>query len=124
MKKNKIEEIVLDEGFMETVKGFKITLSDGRVFIPKLVEKFTSDGNYGRNTYEYVLESETPEVKYVDGSEDVNKEGKQDYIEATQDPSFNCGNCDKCNGREYGLTDEADPESDGELEGEPENDGG
>lgn len=63
---DKIEEIVLERGMYGDVTGAKVTLSDGRVFVPKLVEKFTSDGNYGNDIYEYMLESENSEVKYVD----------------------------------------------------------
>ena len=62
----KEEEVVLDSGMYEEVKGTKLTLSDGRVFIPKLIEKYTSDGNYGLDVYKYVLESETPAVEHID----------------------------------------------------------
>jgi hypothetical protein len=111
----KEETIVLDDGdFFGPVMGTKITLSDGRVFVPKLVERFTENGNHGIDTYEYVLESETPVVQHT--SNDIDKEGKQDYIETTEDPSFNCGGCDKCNGCEYGLTDEYPPGSDGDID--------
>jgi hypothetical protein len=96
----KQEEILLDEGMYEDVKGTKITLSDGRVFVPKLVERFTSDGNYGLDVYEYALENETPKVKYV------NEETSYSSIDASHFPT------------QYGLTDEADPASDGELENE------
>lgn len=61
-----IDEITLDDGMYQTVKGLKVRLSDGRVFVPKLVEKFEENGNHGIDIYEYVLENETPEVKYVD----------------------------------------------------------
>lgn len=63
---DKIEEVVLVDGMYGDEKGFKITLSDGRVFIPKLVEQFTSDGNYGNDIYEYFLEGENPIVQCVD----------------------------------------------------------
>jgi hypothetical protein len=89
------EEILLDSGMYEDVKGIKITLSDGRVFVPKLVEKFTADGNYGNDIYEYVLEGYTPTVKHVDGS-------------YTDDATL------KDSPPQYGLTDEAPLESDGE----------
>jgi len=78
-----VEEVLLDEGMYEAVRGMKIILSDGRVFIPKLTEKFSSDGNYGLDVYEYSLETETPKVMYID--EDTTREDKQDYIEATKD---------------------------------------
>ena len=61
----KKEEVVLDDGFFGPVKGTKITLSDGRVFVPKLTQKFNENGNHGIDYYEYCLESETPEVVYI-----------------------------------------------------------
>jgi len=66
------ERVLLTEGMYEDVYGFRVTLSDGRVFIPKLVERFTSDGNYGRDLYQWRLESETPEVKYINEDSDYN----------------------------------------------------
>lgn len=96
-----IEDVLLDGGMYEEVHGKVVRLGDGRVFVPKLVERFTSDGNYGCDTYEYVLESETPEVKHTGDSEDLNE--VKDHVE-------------EC---EYGcLTDEYPLESDGELESE------
>lgn len=67
-----MEDVLLDEGMYEDIKGKKVYLGDGRVFVPKLVEIFTSDGNYGCDTYEYVLEGETPEVKITgdDGNDE------------------------------------------------------
>lgn len=94
-----LTEVLLDDGFYQEVKGIKVALSDDRVFVPKLVEKFTADRNYGCDTYKYVLESETPEVKYTDGS----------YVDESLSGDIP---------PEYGLTDEADPASDGVLEGE------
>jgi hypothetical protein len=103
------EEITLDDGMYEDVKGIKITLSDGRVFVPKLVEKFTSDGNYGNDIYEYCLEGETPKVAHV------SVDSSNPDVDVFTVPDG------------YGLTDEAPLESDGELTsdiGEAENDGG
>ena len=84
----KREQVVLSEGMYDDVVGEKVTLSDGRVFIPKLVEQFTADGNYGLDTYQYFPEDETPNVSHT--SED--------------------------HPLEYGLTDESELASDGELE--------
>ena len=61
----KKEEVVLDDGFFGPVKGTKITLSDGRVYIPKLVEKFNENGNHGIDTYKYKLENEPSSVIYI-----------------------------------------------------------
>lgn len=59
--------VQLEDVFLNRdVQGKLVYLGDGRVFVPKLVEKFTSDGNYGRDSFRYVLEGEAPEVKYVD----------------------------------------------------------
>lgn len=59
------ELMVLDDGMFDDVTGEKITLSDGRVFIPKLTERVTENGNYGLDIYEYHLEDETPEVRHI-----------------------------------------------------------
>jgi hypothetical protein len=61
----KKETVILDEGMYGDVKGEKITLSDGSVYIPKLVERFTENGNHGIDTYEYHHENETPEVMHI-----------------------------------------------------------
>lgn len=90
------EEIVLDDGMFDDVIGIKVTLSDGRVFVPKLTEQVTEDGNYGLDVYEYHLEGETPDVKRIGVD--------------TSDPNVDV--YDVPTG--YGETDEADLESDGE----------
>lgn len=101
------EEVLLDEGMYVEVKGTKITLSDGRVFVPKLVKQYTADGNYGCDTYRYVLESETPTVLHID-AEDLECLAK---IRDDEDTLLEVGNPP-----EYDLTDEAPLDSDGELE--------
>jgi hypothetical protein len=53
--------IQLDDG----VEGEKVTLSDGRVFTPKLVERFSENGNHGIDVYRYCLDSETPTVMNI-----------------------------------------------------------
>lgn len=65
------EEVVLAEGMFDNVKGVKVTLTDGRVFIPKLVESFTENGNHGIDTYQYFLEDETPNVSHTNVDEVV-----------------------------------------------------
>ncbi|MGH7974812.1 MAG: hypothetical protein ACREBR_04755 [bacterium] len=57
-----LDNIMLDDGMYEPIYGTKITLSDGRVFIPKLKEKYEENGNHGIDIYEYFLEDEAPEV--------------------------------------------------------------
>jgi len=81
----KEEQITLDDGFYQTVTGYKITLSDGRVFVPKLVKSETANGNWGRDTYEYMLESETPKVEYI---------SHDDVLDS--DPDNCCGNLNDC----------------------------
>ena len=56
----KVEQIVLDsDAFIEggELRGEKVTLEDGRVYVPKLVRTFMGD-DYGHDTYEYRLENE------------------------------------------------------------------
>lgn len=91
------KEITLDDGMYEEVKGLQVRLSDGRVFLPKLTQRFTADGNYGLDTYEYFPEDETPNVSYTSADR------------GDEDETVVC---------EYGETDEAELASDGELENE------
>jgi len=60
----KTEEVTLDfdDMYWGDTKANKLFLSDGRVFVPKLTERFQSRGNYQMDTYEYVLSTDTPEV--------------------------------------------------------------
>jgi hypothetical protein len=60
-----VDDVVLDDGFIQEVKGTKVTLSDGRVYIPKLVEKFNENGNHGIDFYDWRLIGDVPEVVYV-----------------------------------------------------------
>ena len=58
----RVEDITLDDDpFIGEVTGKKITLSDGRTYVPKLIHR-QSGGNYGIDTYAYRLESEAVEV--------------------------------------------------------------
>ena len=65
------EEVVLDNGYFQVVHGLKVTLSDGRVFVPKLVQRHTANGNYGCDYYEYVLENENPEIRHTDADDEI-----------------------------------------------------
>ncbi len=60
-----VEEVLLDDGFMQDVIGYKVELSDGRVFVPKLVERFSENGNHGIDSYQYFTEDETPNVSHT-----------------------------------------------------------
>lgn len=60
------EEVFIDDGFYGPLRGTRVTLSDGTVLVPKLVERFNENGNFGLDTYEYRLDDgETPEVMYI-----------------------------------------------------------
>jgi len=62
----KIEEIVLvDDPWYGDRKGKRITFADGTVYIHKLIERYTSGGNYGCDTYRLVKESEEVKVKEI-----------------------------------------------------------
>lgn len=61
----KRETVILDDGMYDDVKGEKITLSDGRVFIPKLIERFSENGNHGVDVYQYFPEDVTPNISYT-----------------------------------------------------------
>lgn len=62
----KTEDVLLDDGdAYGPVMGKRVQLSDGRVFVPKLVERFSEDGNHGIDTYQYFLEGETPKISYT-----------------------------------------------------------
>ena len=74
IKITNLEDVILTEGMYECVKGVKVRLSDGRVFVPKLVEQYTQDGNYGRDTYAWFLVGDTPEVKHVSQEEEFANE--------------------------------------------------
>lgn len=89
------EKVLLDEGLYQEIYGEKITLSDGRVFVPKLIERFTENGNYGLDTYQYFLEEENPQVSYTgmdhaeeDADETVVYEHSCDVVDILDGP---CG---------------------------------
>jgi|SRR5665213_260126 len=75
------EEVLLSDGFMFDVMGTKVTLSDGRVFVPKLVEQFNENGNHGVDVYEYHLQDHIPDVHYIgiDTSETPDFIGEVEY---------------------------------------------
>lgn len=82
----KQEDIVVTEGMYDDIHGTKVTLSDGRVFVPKLVESRTADGNWGCDTYEYVLEDENPKVDYIN-----DDDTEQPLIGGCGDEGCGCG---------------------------------
>jgi hypothetical protein len=49
------------------VEGYRIELSNGKVYIPKLVKQYTANGNYGCDYYEWKEEKE--KVKVVQESD-------------------------------------------------------
>lgn len=64
-----VEDFVLTEGMYGDVMGTKVRLSDGRVYLPKLVESLTANGNYGNDIYAWYLIEDEPEVIHTDASE-------------------------------------------------------
>lgn len=62
----KEEDLILDTDEMgEEIKGLKVTLADGRVFVMKHYESDSSGGNWGCDYYDWYLESENPSVKQI-----------------------------------------------------------
>ena len=66
-----MEEVEIADGFIQDVIAQKVTLSDGRVFVPKLVQTFTENGNHGVDIFQYVLEGETPTVEVINEAEQI-----------------------------------------------------
>lgn len=65
-KVSRIEQIVLDDDcYYEKQLGNKITFADGTVYVHKLVEKYTSNGNYGCDTYHLIEEDKEVGVKEI-----------------------------------------------------------
>jgi hypothetical protein len=60
-----VEDLLLDDGFMQDVRGAKVAFSDGRVYIPKLIERFNENGNHGIDIYDWRLIGDEPEVQYI-----------------------------------------------------------
>jgi len=78
------DDVVLDDGLYEEIHGTKVTLTDGRVFIPKLIERFTENGNYGLDTYQYFLEEENPQISYT-GTDYAEEDADQTVISDIDD---------------------------------------
>jgi hypothetical protein len=66
-----VEEVLLGNGVGGDASGAKVRLSDGRVYIPKLVERVTANGNYGNDIYDWYEIGEEPIVIATDRSEGV-----------------------------------------------------
>lgn len=65
IKIKKIEEIVLDNNpWSGEVLGQRVTLSDGKVYVPKLTMSIIGD-NYGVNIYQYHPENKKVKVNKV-----------------------------------------------------------
>lgn len=91
----KRETVVLTKGIYDDVTGEKITLSDGTVFVPKLVERFSENGNHGIDTYEYHHENETPEVMYI-GLDSSDPDVDEFTVPENYGESCNCTGVDHC----------------------------
>lgn len=97
----KMEQFVLeDDMYVGEIKGLRIELSDGRVFVHKLTRVVQADGNYGCDTYDLVLESETPKVEQIyteNGKEIVEGEPEHNYVDPDNNCCADCGRC-ACSG--------------------------
>jgi|SRR6185295_11133668 len=89
----KKEQILLDEGMFSDIFGDKVTLSDGRVFEPKLVERLCENGNYGLDTYQYFLEGETPNVSHTSVDHAGEGEDKLTYTHTCDVVDISDGPC-------------------------------
>jgi len=59
-----ITKIKLQEDDMTgDVYGYKVKLSNGKVYVPKLVKQYTANGNYGCDYYEWKEIKEKVKVK-------------------------------------------------------------
>jgi len=66
IKVAKIEDIVLiDDPWYGDGKGKKITFDNGSIYIHKLTEQYTSNGNYSCDTYKLVKENEPVKIKEI-----------------------------------------------------------
>jgi len=62
----KVEEIVLiDDPWYGEEKGKRITFEDGNIYIHKLVERYTANGNYGCDTYRLIEKDDKVKVKEI-----------------------------------------------------------
>ena len=62
----KIEDITLiDDPWYGDGKGKKITFDNGSIYIHKLTEQYTSNGNYSCDTYKLVKENEPVKIKEI-----------------------------------------------------------
>jgi len=82
-----VEEVLLGNGIGGDASGAKVRLSDGRVYIPKLVERVTANGNYGNDIYEWFLIEDEPEVVHIDASDLVASPEEIASAEAELAPS-------------------------------------
>ena len=54
------------------VEGYRVELSNGKVYIPKLVKQYTANGNYGCDYYEWKeIKEKVKVVHESDGEEKV-----------------------------------------------------
>jgi hypothetical protein len=92
-----VEQVLLAEGYVQDAGGLKVTFSDGRVYIPKLIERHTADGNWGKDVYDWCLIGDEPEVMDIDDSQPI---ATPEELAAAEDDLY--------------PTDESEPASDGE----------
>ena len=54
-----------EDDMLGDVMGYKVVLSNGKVYIPKLVKQYTANGNYGCDTYAWKELNEKVKVKKI-----------------------------------------------------------
>lgn len=98
----KLEQFVLeDDMYQGEIKGLRVELSDGRVFVHKMTKTIQADGNYGCDTYDFVPESETPKIAqiYMENGVEVEDEGCcRSYVDPDNEGCADCGR-NECNGK-------------------------
>jgi len=63
-------DIILDDN-VDEIKGKRIELEDGRIFIPKKTESHCWNGNEGLDVYEWKEENEEVQVKRFDDNVEI-----------------------------------------------------
>jgi len=70
LKVKKIDTIVLDDDdYAGKITGLKVTLSNGAVWVHKLVKQYTANGDYGCDYYEWREEKEKVKVVHESDGE-------------------------------------------------------
>jgi len=91
-----LDNVVLDDNdTYGPIHGTKVTLTDGRVFIPKLKDRLEENDNHGLDVYEYFLENETPTVTRINA--DTSNQDIDTYTIDEENDIPTTGGCDQYN---------------------------